>query len=128
MVLITSHLMIVKHRRPMRRALFLRFAILPVFENFRKHQALNLIHSLISVIPICAHFSEKHRICGKHENILDQGSKYIAYQHVNIQQKSYNKLNKMLYEYSQCTPFNTCDTTGNCNKYGGGNHRDASIG
>eukprot|EP00073_Rattus_norvegicus_P043377 XP_017445400.1 PREDICTED: putative zinc finger protein 56 isoform X4 [Rattus norvegicus] len=60
-------------------------------------------------------FVENHRISGKNEKILYQGTKHIVHQHVNIQEKSYkcNKFGKMVHESSQCIPYDTRDTAEN---------------
>ncbi|XP_036032480.1 zinc finger protein 54-like [Onychomys torridus] len=45
-------------------------------------------------------FVEKHHICGKNEKFLNQDSKHIGYQCVNIQKKPHkcSKLGKMVHE------------------------------
>eukprot|EP00073_Rattus_norvegicus_P033459 XP_008757048.1 PREDICTED: zinc finger protein 501-like isoform X1 [Rattus norvegicus] len=73
-------------------------------------------------------FVENHRISGKNEKILYQGTKHIVHQHVNIQEKSYkcNKFGKMVHESSQCIPYDTRDTAENFSKCRYGKHKDAS--
>ncbi|OBS65868.1 hypothetical protein A6R68_05591, partial [Neotoma lepida] len=62
-------------------------------------------------------FVEYHRICDKYGKVLDQGTKHIVHEHVNIQEKPYkcNDLGKMVHEFSLCTPNDTSDITENCN-------------
>ncbi|OBS64056.1 hypothetical protein A6R68_07408, partial [Neotoma lepida] len=71
----------------------------------------------------------KYHIWGKYMNILNQESKYIIYHPVNIQKKShkFNDTGKMAPKFSQRTLNNTSDLTKNCNKYGCGKFKDASI-
>ncbi|XP_052025641.1 zinc finger protein 239-like isoform X2 [Apodemus sylvaticus] len=74
-------------------------------------------------------FVENHRISGKYEKILHQGTKHIDHQHVNIQEKSYNcnEFGKMVHESSQCTPYDTRDTAENCSVCRYGKYKDASV-
>ncbi|XP_076783976.1 zinc finger protein 54-like isoform X2 [Arvicanthis niloticus] len=71
-------------------------------------------------------FVENHRVSGKYEKILYQGTKH---QPVNIQEKSYkcNEFGKMIHESSQCIPYDTHDTAENCSKCRYGKHKDASV-
>ena len=57
-----------------------------------------------------------HHVCVKHDEVLGQGSKYSAPEHVNIQEKSnkWKECGKMIHESSKSTPYQT-------------NNRDASI-
>ncbi|EDL99747.1 rCG22993, isoform CRA_b, partial [Rattus norvegicus] len=73
-------------------------------------------------------FVENHCICGKYEEVVDQSSKHIVYQHANIEEKSYkcHELGKMLYDSSQSLLYNTSDTTENCKIYGSDNQWDHS--
>ncbi|XP_059107631.1 zinc finger protein 54-like, partial [Peromyscus eremicus] len=64
-----------------------------------------------------------------HEKVLDQGSKHIVYEFMNIQEKSHkcSELGKMIHESSQCTTYSTSDITENCSEYRCGNSMEASI-
>ncbi|KAL6047055.1 hypothetical protein STEG23_026849 [Scotinomys teguina] len=72
-------------------------------------------------------YIENHHKC-KYKKVLDQGSKHIVYQHVTLQEKSYNcnELGKSLHKSSQCTPYDTSDSAENKNK-ACSNYRDAST-
>uniref|UniRef100_A0A8C8T4F6 KRAB domain-containing protein n=1 Tax=Peromyscus maniculatus bairdii TaxID=230844 RepID=A0A8C8T4F6_PERMB len=56
-------------------------------------------------------FVENHRICDKYENVLDQGTKHIFCDHVNIQGKPFqcNELGKGIHESSESTLYDRND-------------------
>jgi KRAB domain-containing zinc finger protein len=122
--------MIVKHRRPLLRVVFLRTAIVTCFRELKETSVFESVtHSSIPIIHNCANFPENHRISGKYEKILYQVAKHIVHQHVNIQEKSYkcNEFGKMVHESSQCPPYDTHDTAENCSKCRYGKNKDASV-
>lgn len=76
------------------------------------------------ISPIYAYFPGKH-----HEKVLDQGSKHIVYEFMDIQEKSHecSELGKMIHESSKCTSYSISDITENCSEYRCGNSMEASI-
>ncbi|XP_051063517.1 zinc finger protein 664-like [Phodopus roborovskii] len=74
-------------------------------------------------------FVENHCNSGKCEKQFHQDTKHFIHDHQNIQEKIYkcNELANVIRESWQCTPYDTCDTADNYNKYRFGNHRDACF-
>ncbi|XP_051031934.1 zinc finger protein 883 [Phodopus roborovskii] len=74
-------------------------------------------------------FVENHCSSGKCEKQFHQDTKHFIHDHQNIQEKIYkcNELANVIRESWQCTPYDTCDTADNYNKYRFGNHRDACF-
>nr|XP_034348517.1 zinc finger protein 525-like [Arvicanthis niloticus] len=119
--------MILKHRSSLLRVVFLRIAIVTCFRELKETSVIESVtHASIPIIYTCANFPENHRVSGKYEKILYQGTKH---QPVNIQEKSYkcNEFGKMIHESSQCIPYDTHDTAENCSKCRYGKHKDASV-
>ncbi|XP_007605862.4 zinc finger protein 54 isoform X1, partial [Cricetulus griseus] len=73
-------------------------------------------------------FVENHRICGKHENVLHQGTNYCIHGHEYIQEKTNtcNEPGKVIHESCQYSPYDISDTAENYNNYTFCNYRGAS--